>query len=101
MIMTREELIESLTYDELKAELTKRKEAHKQQILEERKNKKQCRNCVHYGTIDYYGASVDKSRLNKCSPTCCPYKPHKRGNKNRYLCLTGYEAACEHYEREQ
>ena len=92
------EPLASLTDEELKSELKRRKEANRQKMLEERANKKQCKTCKHFGTIRYWGGEVDKNTLTKWDSRCCPFKPYKNGK--RYLCLKGYEPACEHYEKE-
>lgn len=97
--MTKEELLQTLTYEELQKELKKRKAERKLQLEAERKAKKQCKKCKHYGTISYNGTQIETPIINLWTTCCCPYKPNKRSKKaKRYICLTGYEQACEHYE---
>lgn len=83
--MTKEELLQQFTSDELREEPRRR-------AIEKRKLKEgipRCRNCKYFGTIGYYGG--EPNGLTQC----CPYKMTK--SKKHYLVLKPTRLACEEY----
>ncbi|MDO4212227.1 MAG: hypothetical protein Q4D23_11060 [Bacteroidales bacterium] len=83
--MTKQEMLQQFTKEELKEELRRRNIAKRK----EKEGVPRCRNCKRYGTIGYYGGEPN-GRTD-----CCPLMKVKSGK--HYRVMNPSSLACKHY----
>lgn len=95
--MTKEEFLASVSTEDLKAELERRKKMKKEAKVTEMNKNPRCRMCKYFATVDSLGNSRSEPP-KPWEPNCCPFAKSKLKRK-RLLCLSGSELACENYVR--
>lgn len=85
--MTKDEILQQFSTDELKAEIKRRN----LEIKKAQESVIRCRTCAYYGIIDYWGNITEHGKSHGC-----PFKKTKNGKYYRVLSPSTH--SCEKYK---